>query len=150
MPDFTALTLPSRRGGRRRDRRGRGARGPLLPPGLPAWRTRGEQFEDAVAAVIELIERARPKQLRGVEFAVEDVPPSDPAPWEQGVALGRAFAADQIAGLPSRIVLYRRAIEGRCASPRDRDELIRAVLVEQVAQLLGEPPEAIDPGYRPE
>jgi hypothetical protein len=33
---------------RRRDRRGRGIRGPLLPPTLPAHRTRAERFDDQV------------------------------------------------------------------------------------------------------
>ena len=41
--------IPSRRGARRRDRHGRGLRGPLIAPTLPAWRTRSEKFDDLVA-----------------------------------------------------------------------------------------------------
>src|SRR5699024_12822254 len=69
--------LPARR--RRRDRHGRGLRGPRLPPTLPGWRTRAEQFDELVLAVVERLERQVGAELDGVEFAVEAVPPSDPA-----------------------------------------------------------------------
>ena len=143
------LSIPSRRGSRRRDRRGRGLRGPLMPPGMPATQTRGEKFDDEVLACVEMLERAWASELRKVEFAVEDIPPSEPAPWERGVALGRYFAADPVAGLGHRSVLYRRAIEARTDGPDQLREMIRDVVVEQVASLLGRPPEEIDPGYRP-
>lgn len=100
--------------------------------------------------VVEDLERRWAKQLRAVEFAVEDVPPSDPAPWEEGAVMGRAFAADPVAGLNARIVLYRRVVEGRCDSPGDLDDLVHAVVVEQVAHLLDEDPTTIDPGYHRE
>lgn len=146
--DLGDLAIPSRRGGRRRDRRGRGARGPLLPPGMPAARTRAQLFDDAVIEVVEQLERRWEAQLRGVEYAVEDVPPSDPSPWEHGVPLGRYFAADPVAGLTHRIVLYRRVVEGRVEDSESMRALVRDVVVEQVAQLLGRPPEEVDPGYR--
>lgn len=100
--------------------------------------------------VVEHLERRWAKQLRTVEFAVEDVPPSDPAPWESGSVMARAFAADQLAGLNARVVLYRRVVEGRCDNPSDLEDLVHAVVVEQVARLLDEDPATIDPGYRPE
>ena len=116
-----------------------------MPPGMPATQTRGEKL----LACVEMLERAWASELRKVEFAVEDIPPSEPAPWERGVALGRYFAADPVAGLGHRIVLYRRAIEARTDGPDQLREMIRDVVVEQVASLLGRPPEEIDPGYRP-
>ncbi|MGN8247456.1 metallopeptidase family protein [Cellulomonas soli] len=131
---------------RRRDRRGRGPRGPLLPSTLPAYRTRAERFDDLVLDAVEALERRWSRQLDGTEFAVEDVPPSDPAPWEHGgVPLGRYFPAD--AGLPARIVLYRRPVESRAGDPADLAELVRDVVVEQVAHMLGRSPEDIDPDY---
>jgi hypothetical protein len=142
------MELPPRRAGRRRDRRGRGLRGPLLPAGLPGARTRAEQFDDEVLAAVERLERRWGKALEGVEFGVEDVPPSAPAPWEEGnVPLGRYFPADAMAGLSHRIVLYRRPIETRAEDQRDLSDLIRDVLVEQVAHLLSRKPEEIDPEY---
>ncbi|WP_454043166.1 metallopeptidase family protein [Cellulosimicrobium sp. Marseille-Q8652] len=131
---------------RRRDRRGRGIRGPLLPPSAPANRTRAERFDDVVVEVVERVERAWAKQLRGTEFAVEDVPPSDPAPWEQGgVPLGRCFPAES--GQPARVVVYRRPVEARALDAEDLEDLVRDVVVEQVAHLLARSPEEIDPRY---
>lgn len=143
-----AAHVPPRRGGRRRDRRGRGVRGPLLPAGLPGARTRAERFDDEVLAAVERLERRWGKALEGVEFGVEDVPPSAPAPWEEGsVPLGRYFPADAMAGLSHRVVLYRRPIETRADDPRDLRDLVRDVVVEQVAHLLSRKPEEIDPEY---
>ncbi len=132
---------------RRRDRRGRGPRGPLLPAHLPAARTRAEQFDDIVLEVVAPIEQRWSAELQGTEFAVEDVPPSEPAPWEtSGVPLSRSFPAE--AGQPARIVLYRRPIEGRAADIADVREITRDVLVEQVAHLLGKSPDDVDPTHR--
>ncbi|MEZ0449909.1 metallopeptidase family protein [Cellulomonas sp. ICMP 17802] len=131
---------------RRRDRRGRGPRGPLLPSTMPAYRTRAERFDDLVLDAVERIERAWSRQLEGTEFAVEDVPPSNPAPWEHGgVPLGRYFPAD--AGLPARIVVYRRPVESRATDPLDLADLVRDVVVEQVAHMLGRSPDDVDPQY---
>jgi len=148
-PAQPRLTLPSRSRGRRRDRRGRGPRGPLLPPSLPAARTRAERFDDDVLDAVERLEKRWSAELSGVEFGVEDVPPSDPAPWEHGtVPLGRYFPADPPAGLSHRIVLYRRPIELRAEGRRDLADLVRDVVVEQVAHLLSRAPEDVDPAYR--
>lgn len=142
--------LPQRSGPvapRRRDRRGRGIRGPLIPHTLPAHRTRAERFDDLVLDTVERLERRWARQLEGTEFAVEEVPPSDPAPWEHdGVPLGRCFPADT--GLPPRVVVYRRPVETRAADEGDLAELVRDVLVEQVAHLLGKDPEEVDPRYQ--
>ena len=131
---------------RRRDRRGRGMRGPMLPPGTPAHRTRAQRFDDLVLDVVEDLDRVWAAQLRGTEFAVEDVPPSDPAPWEDGgVLLGRFFPAE--AGRPGRVVVYRRPVEARAFDPEDLGDLVRDVVVEQVAHMLARTPEEIDPNF---
>lgn len=133
-------------GARRRDRRGRGLRGPLIPAVLPAHRTRAEEFDDLVLDAVEDLERAWARQLAGTEFAVEDVPPSDPAPWEDGgVPLGRCFPAE--AGQPARVVVYRRPVELRADDPDDLADLVHDVVVEQVAHLLARTPEEIDPHF---
>lgn len=95
---------------------------------------------------IHHLERGWSKYLAGTEFAVEDVPPSDPSPWEdRGVPMGRYFPADS--GLPARIVIYRRPLENRASDVDDLAELIRSIVVEQVASMLGRSPDEIDPGY---
>ncbi|MCB2174978.1 MAG: metallopeptidase family protein [Actinomycetales bacterium] len=119
----------------------------LLPPDAPAHRTRAERFDDYVLDAVERLERRWAEQLKGTEFAVEDVPPSRPAPWEHGgVPLGRYFPAD--AGLPPRIVVYRRPVETRAVDDADLAALVHDVVVEQVAHLLARAPEDVDPGYR--
>lgn len=146
--EVSRAPIPSRRSGRRRDRHGRGPRGPLLPPTLPGARTRAEQFDEIVLDVVERLERRLGRELDGVEFAVEEVPPSAPAPWEQGaVPLGRYFPADAPAGLTHRIVVYRRPVVARAEGPDDLSALIRDVLVEQIAHMLGRAPEDVDPHY---
>lgn len=73
------------------------------------------------------------------------MPPSDPAPWEERrIVLGRLFPAD--GGMPARIVVYRRPIEARAGDGRDRADLVREVLEEHVAALLGVAPEDLDAG----
>ncbi len=145
--------LPARRASqppatpvRRRDTHGRGLRGTVLPTSAPAYRTRAERFDDLVLDAVDEVERRWSRQLEGTEFAVEDVPPSGPAPWEHGgVPLGRYFPAD--AGLPHRIVVYRRPLEARASDPLDLADLVHDVVVEQVAHLLGRAPQDVDPGY---
>jgi len=130
----------------RRDRRDRGVRGPLLPADLPGYRTRGDLFDELVLDAVERLERRWSTQLEGVEFAVEDVPPSDPAPWERGeVPLGRLFPAEP--PLPTRIVVYRRPVETRADDRDDLAHLVHDVVVEQVAHLLGVEPEEVDPRH---
>src|SRR5437660_11289600 len=63
---------PGRRG---RDRHGRGLRGRLVPASAPLSRTRAEIFDDLVLDTVEELEQRFAKELAGVEFAVEDVPP---------------------------------------------------------------------------
>lgn len=119
-------------------------RGPLLPPTLPAWRTRAEQFDEMVLRAADELGASVPL-MASLQLAVEEVPPSDPAPWERGVLLGRGFSAEPRAGLPARVVLYRRPITERAASRAELADLVMQVLIEQVAQILGRNPEEIDP-----
>ena len=115
---------------------------------MPGARTRAQQFDDLVLSVVETLERRLARELEGVEFAVEEVPPSAPAPWEHGaIPLGRYFPADNAAGLTHRIVVYRRPLVGRAEGSEDLAALVRDVLVEQIAHMLGRAPEDIDSDY---
>lgn len=139
--------LPARRGARRRDRHGRGIRGPLIAPVHPGWRTRSEKFDLLVATIAGELQ-ARNPQLDGTEYGVEEVPPSDPSPWEpRAVALGRTFPADRALGVAARIVVYRRPIMTRAEGREELEELLRVVLAEQAAALLGVNPWDVDPNY---
>ena len=145
MPDPSRRApAPAPASAHRRDRHGRGLRGPLVPPHLPAWRTRAERFDELVVAAADDLARHCP-QVGSIQFAVEEVPPSDPAPWEHGVVRGRGFAAQPRAGLPSRIVVYRRPVASRAREDAELAGLVRRVVVEQVALVLGRGPDEIDP-----
>ena len=126
-----------------RDRHGRGVRGPVARPPVPAMVARRDRFDDIVLEVAGRFENLLKGRYAETEFAVEDVPPSDPAPWEERrVLLGRLFPAD--GKLPPRIVVYRRPIEARAGEGEDRADLVREVLTEHVAALLGVAPEDLD------
>ena len=51
---------------------------------------------------------------------------------------------------PTRLVLFRRPIELRSETRGDLSAMVLTVLVEQVSELLGRPPEEIDPRYDPD
>jgi hypothetical protein len=143
----SAATADPRPARSRRDRRGRGLRGPLAPPDSPLSRTRAEAFNDLVLDAVERLEGRWRKELAGVEFAVEAVPDTTGAATDapNGVPLSRLHAGG--AGRNARIVLYRRPIEARAKGRGDLAVLVHDLIVEQVAELLGIAPEAIDPDY---
>ena len=82
-----------------------------------------------------------------MEFAVEEVPPVEP--WADGAdppPLSELVPAGD--DHPARIVVYRRPVEVRGGDDeQDRAPLIRDILVEEVANLLGLSPESVDPTY---
>ncbi|MET9880180.1 metallopeptidase family protein [Actinacidiphila glaucinigra] len=137
---------------RRRDRHGRGMRGPIAPPQVPLARTRADAFDDLVRDAADRLERRWP-QLADVEFAVQEVPwPPNGADgaaadgrFDDGVPLGRLLGGQK--GDPHRIVVYRRPVEIRAKSREERALLVHDVVVEQVAELLGLSPENVDPRY---
>ena len=153
------MTPPRRRPARSlRDRHGRGLRGPLVPAEVPLARSRAEQFDDLVLDAVEDLERRWERELAGVEFAVEDVPwveQTDPDEAlldsdvldDAGVPLARLLPARREQGqdVPPRIVVYRRPLELRAHDREDLADLVRDVVVDQIATLLGRDPEEIDP-----
>lgn len=99
---------------------------------------RRDRFDELVLDAAEAVEDRLGHPL-GTELAVEEVPPSDPAPWEHGVALGRLFPAER--GLPARLVVYRRPVEQRAHDDTDLAAIIYEVVAEQVARMLGRDPD---------
>ncbi|GAB3566932.1 metallopeptidase family protein [Amycolatopsis endophytica] len=141
----------------RRDRHGRGLRGPLYPATLPAAASRAEKFDQLVLDALEPIEARWRDQLTKLDVAVDDVPeirhgsaPADDGVLHDGmVPLSRLAPAgvDRV-GMPTRarIVLYRRPLEARAKDPGELAELVHDVLVEQVAGYLGVEPDIIEGG----
>ena len=124
-----------------RDLHGRGPRGPLFLPGVPAWRTRRERFDHLVAQLVASFATRWPA-VESIEFGIEEVPPSSPAPWEHySVVFGRVFPADRRRGLRDRIVVYRMPIVQRCHSPQELAEFTRRVLLDRISHVLSIPPD---------
>ncbi|WP_406096364.1 metallopeptidase family protein [Streptomyces sp. NBC_01013] len=131
---------PSEPRPRRRDRHGRGMRGPVAPPQVPLSASRADSFRDLVQDSVERLERRWP-QLAEVDFVVLDVPGT----VEETVPLGSAMSAEK--ERPAQIVVYRRPVEIRTKNRDERALLVHEVVVEQVAELLGLSPESVDPRY---
>ncbi|MFC4049381.1 MULTISPECIES: metallopeptidase family protein [Actinomadura] len=131
-------------GVRRRDRHGRGVRGPLTPPQAPVSRTRAERFDDLVDDEVRRLGRRWGRELAKVRFTVEDVPGVEP--WFEGpVPLGQTVPGE--GDRPVRITVFRRPVEARAKGETELARLIRDLLVEEVADLLGLSPESVDPSY---
>ncbi|MGH3168365.1 MAG: metallopeptidase family protein [Trebonia sp.] len=140
---------------RRRDRRGRGLRWRLVPPGVPLYRTRSQQFDDMVLDAVARLEPRWGNELSNLEFAVQEVPePDELADTGSPLPLARVVPGSPSPGNPrqpatsTRIVVYRRPLLARAEDDEELSDLIFDVVVEEFAQVLGLDPESVDPGYR--
>ncbi|WP_369395137.1 metallopeptidase family protein [Streptomyces sp. CG1] len=135
-------------GPRRRDRHGRGMRGPIAPPQVPLAASRADVFADLVQDSVERLERRWP-QLADIDFLVLEVPRlegrGEQAWSDEAVPLGGVVPARD--GRRARVVVYRRPVEIRTKGRDERAALVHEVVVEQVAELLGLTPETVDPRY---
>lgn len=130
-----------------RNRHGRGVRAPMFGARLPRYRTRTGQFDDMVAAQVRRLHEAWPELVQPVQFAVEDVPPSDLAPWEsKDCLMSRSFTRRH--GIPPRIVVYRLPLQSKARDRIDLQFLIRDEIVARLAEIYGRRPEDIDPGWK--
>ncbi|GAB10635.1 hypothetical protein GOARA_061_00740 [Gordonia araii NBRC 100433] len=145
---------------RARDRRARGLRSPLLPQSVPAWTSRADEFDAVVIEAIAEIDARWHDQLRELNIAVDDVPrmlPKDPesVEWPAEVSADRAIplarlipAGVDVAGNATRaqIVVFRRPLEVRSKDRDDLADLVREVLIEQVATYLGVDEDTVENG----
>lgn len=148
LPATTLTDVENRRASGRRDRRGRGMRGPAVVPrrpGHPETRTGRQRFDDLALAIVTSIDSRWQDRLGLVEYAVEDAP-QIPDDWEPDqVPLSSLVRGS--GATPTRLVLFRRPIEHRAETRTDLEALVLTVVVEQVAELLGVDPEKVDPRY---
>jgi len=136
---------------RRRDRHGRGLRGPLALPNPwtrrparpPRPATPGEAFQEAVHAAVERIARQCPEALVDITFGVEDVPVIPPS-WT-GSQVPLALAVEATVDAAGQIVVYRRPLEHRASSRRGLQILVYRTVVEQLAALTGRSVSQLDP-----
>ncbi|WP_246462275.1 metallopeptidase family protein [Trueperella pecoris] len=136
--------MPRRSHARRRDRHGRGFRGPVLPMSVPAWRTRADEFDDLLAWDLGTYRRHLGNKMERFDFAVMDVPGHDPAPWEEGIPLARFLPFERPARIHGRIIFYRMPILSALRREADPRLFIHDVVTSQLATALGCMPEDID------
>lgn len=137
----------------RRDRRGRGMRGPAVLPLTwpdtshhpPRPLRRRELFDRIMLDVVTEIDARWSEHLGLLEYAVEDTPQL-PDDWDSG----RVPLSSLVRGsgtTPTRLVVFRRPLEHRASDRADLEAIILTVVVEQVAELLGIEPADVDPRY---
>ena len=111
---------------------------------LPRYRT--GMFDDMVAAQVRRLGQAWPELIRPLQFAVEDVPPSDPTPWQTEPNMtSQCFPASH--GIPARVVLYRMPLQTEAPTKLELQLAVRDELVARIAELYGRRPEEIDPDW---
>ena len=114
---------------------------------MPAHRTGRERFDQVALDVMGDVESRWTEELAVVELAVEDIPML-PGTWvAPRVPLASFVRAT--ATTPPRLVLFRRPIEHRTETQADLEALVLTVVVEQLADYLGVPPEDVHPDYEP-
>lgn len=123
-------------------------RGPgIVPtdPGTPALRTARQKFDQLVLDVVTPLDERWQRHLGLVEYAVEDAPQL-PDDWDSG----RVPLSSLVRGsgtTPTRLVVFRRPLEHRASDRADLEAIVLAIVVEQVAELLGIEPHDVDPRY---
>ena len=146
------------RSGPRRDRRGRGARGPrslpgpLSPDGVLVRPAPARAFDDVVRTAVERLRAHLPGELDAVEFGVEETPVltddwtgAVPLGTHVSGAVGVGGSASAGRGPAARVVVYRLPLAQRARGRTETAALVLDVLVEEVAELLGRDPEDVDP-----
>lgn len=141
---------------RRRERHGRGLRGPLAgvnpftgaPVPLRRHPSGVEFFTSCIQASISRTADACPRALVGIDIGFEEVPSSLES-W-QSVRVPLAAAVPAHSGINARVILFRRPLEHRASSRAELRSLVHRALVEQLSALTGISRDELDPGADPD
>lgn len=163
-PPRPSLRSPDRRPARTTtsrsvERRGRGPRGPIFPPTLPRYSSRGSKFDEATLEAFARIDVVFHEQLEGIDLAVDMVPRMRLRPgasWPESVVadgevpLARVLPPsydDKGNPVRPRIIVFRKPIEHRCRTEKELQQLLYTILVTLVAYYLNVEPSIIDPQW---
>jgi hypothetical protein len=91
-------------------------------------------FTSCIAGAVARIGDRNPEILAGIDIGFEDVP-LGLDPWTTRVPLGSAIPARP--NQRGRVVLYRRPLERRAASPNDLRRLTYRTIAEQLSAITG-------------
>jgi hypothetical protein len=98
-----------------------------------------------VAAAVDRLEPRWGSRLDAVDVEVPDVPPDDDP--VTGVTGEVQLAAHRSHGREATVVVYRKPVELRAPDHRARVDLVRDLVAEQLAEVLGVGPGDLDPSY---
>lgn len=130
---------------RPRDRHGRGLRGALAPAGSPTRVTRTGRFARVVVDAVDRLEPNWSRYLTAVDINIVDTPPLLAGTGNIPLA-GHQRSLD---GRTVTVVIYRRPVELRARDYVARLDLVRDLVVEELALALDLEPGDLDPGYVP-
>ena len=141
----------------KRDRHGRGLRGPLAqrnrlidqPAPLRLVPLRPQYFLNCVNESLSRIEQRCPEAVRGIDICIEPVPSL--AATQRGMIdhdeVPLAGAIETPLNKPMRVILYERPIERRALDRADLAVLVHHTLVEQLASATGHSTLELDPHF---
>ncbi|WP_313814878.1 metallopeptidase family protein [Glutamicibacter sp.] len=144
--------LPDQPSGPRRNRHGRGRRGPLIPMHVPAYRTRPERFDDAVMASAQRLAQRWESRMVLIDFRILPVPSdklldlAHAAGDRVPLSSSRAATATERA----RVSIYRLPLEQLASSTVELVDLVHQCIVHEVSELWMIPVNEVDPEYFPE
>jgi predicted Zn-dependent protease with MMP-like domain len=102
------------------------------------------RFDRLVGEALRTVPGPLLEHLQQVEIRIADVPPPDPFGSGDEVLLGRYDAAEptsvrrrQRQQRTDRLILYRRPLEARARSKPELVELVREVVIHEIAHHLG-------------
>ncbi|MGH3440870.1 MAG: metallopeptidase family protein, partial [Nitriliruptorales bacterium] len=127
----------------RHDRRRRGRPDRRRSPSDGYRATRSDRFARLVDDAVATLPREFLDYLDNVQIVVEDVPPANVLGDGDEVLLGlyqgvpRTERAADPPVLPDHITLYRRPIEARATSKAELADLVRDVVVHEIAHHFG-------------
>lgn len=134
------------RPGRMRDRRGRGARGPVALPGplspdsVPAHMTPRQEFDALVDRILSALSKHFDAEPDLVEIVVEEAPLL-PTGWDAPVPTSAMLRTADSA----RVILYRLPLTKRCANPAEVEKETWQALLDRLAEVWELSPDDIDP-----
>lgn len=136
---------------RRRDRHGRGLRGPLASPNpLTGSTVRVPRRPRGVALFAECVQAAVskgvadcPRAYVGVDIGFEEIPANLTDWWLDQVPL--AVARSSAPGRNAAVVLFRRPLEHRAVNTAELRRIVHRTLIEQLSALTGIPVEELYP-----
>lgn len=141
---------------KRRERHGRGLRGPLATPNPftgtvepVRQQARGAAFfAECVQTAVARGLADCPRAFVGVDIGFEEIPGNLENWWSDRVPLAAAVSAQP--GRNAQVVLFRRPLEHRAATRADLRRLVHRALVEQLSALTGIGLDELDPGADPD